>query len=326
MFKVEFNVEYSKSSRAICRACDSKILKGDMRIYIYHYDVPKYYHLKCYTPKYNQYICKNDIKVCVNDEDSRIFDKWLNEWNINYEPLDKPYHIPPKLDKQVESKSSKYKRAWIEVFRFISPRETSYTLSLVCKEFYHITWDEELWQFYYSNQYKNPIEQSNSWKDQYMLATLHSCAECLIYLDENNFHKCPLLKKPICDKCLGTPKYKILDKSDIRYQYKINPNVLNLKFCNGFCGTKQTYFFMIKKALIEYRNQNKQRILKKFENKSEHAEIKEIVDSIDVENMNENILQDIKLIKNRFYNCFDKIFKYIWYKKGGLKEIVPLIR
>jgi len=69
------------------------------------------YHLDCYTPKVKQYICKTDISVYLQDEDAEKFYTWLENWNQNYPPLDKPYHAPPNLIKQVESTPSRYRRA-----------------------------------------------------------------------------------------------------------------------------------------------------------------------------------------------------------------------
>ncbi|CAG9328488.1 unnamed protein product [Blepharisma stoltei] len=60
---VPFNVEYSKTNRSYCRTCRCYISKDDIRIYIYHYDGPEYYHLNCYTPKVKQYICKSLINI-----------------------------------------------------------------------------------------------------------------------------------------------------------------------------------------------------------------------------------------------------------------------
>ncbi|CAG9328487.1 unnamed protein product [Blepharisma stoltei] len=82
---------------------------------------------------------------------------------------------------------------------------------------------------------------------------------------------------------------------------------------------------MITKAVAEYRNDNKKRILKKFENKSEYNELKKNCDAIDVDTIDVNPSSSVEFIENPFYCCFDKIVKYIRNKEGGLKEIKPLI-
>ncbi|CAG9335756.1 unnamed protein product [Blepharisma stoltei] len=325
MFRVNFTAKLSRTIKTRCWVCREGIKKNDINIHIYHMNGSENYHLDCYTPKVKQYICESDISVYLKDEDAKKFYAWLEKWNQNYAPIDKPYHAPLNLIKQVESTPSKYRRAWIEVFRFISPWEVSRTLTLVCREFYHITWDEELWHFYYVKEFNDPEEQCSKWKDKYISMAFQGCIGCHKILTDQNFYRCPMLKKPLCWNCREkTHKFRLLNKSDIKLKYGVNANLLNLKFHEGSWNTKKSYTFMVKKALDEYHNLNKQKLLKKFEKDPDYNELKEIADSINIRKIHKEILPDEKFIANPFYHCFDKILKYIRNKEGGFKDIKPL--
>ncbi|CAG9329429.1 unnamed protein product [Blepharisma stoltei] len=321
MFRIEFEAQYCKSSLTRCRVCQQNIKKHDIRIFIYHMSGNEYYHLNCYRPKVMQYICEKDIRMNLGGDGLQRFKEWLEEWNSKYPPIDKPYHSPPNMLKQVESKPSKYKRAWIEVFRFMSPAEVASKLSFVCKEFYHITWDEELWHFYYTNEFPVPEIEVDNWKNSYIAMALKACIGCHKLMEEDNFFRCPLLKKPLCMNCSNTKKFRVLSKSQIKAHYQINPNLLNVQFYLGKWSTLSCYNFMIKKAVVEYRQQNKQILLKELENKPQYQDLKEILDSIKLGKLHKNDPPDANLMANPFYPCYEKLAKYLKNKEGGAKWI-----
>lgn len=317
-----FIVETPKSSKSTCGNCSRKIFKEDIRVKIWHYEKTEFYHLSCYKPKLKQYITSRHITDYLKGSNSDKFQIWLNDWNLKFPPLDKPYHSIPVNIKNVVSVPSKYKRAWIEIFKFTNPPEILKIIALVSKEFYHLSWDEELWR-YFCNTIFESYNPDTDWRSYYSKLTFQACFGCHCILSDLEFFRCPLISKPICKKCRSQhPNFRVFHKNAIFCRYGINPNVLELDYAAGFNNKKVTYQFLIEKALVKFRLKNKAAVLEMICGLKNYKGCAEMIEDIDVSNM------DIKdswhlpnydtSIRHPMYN---KIFKYIRSKEGGLRSI-----
>lgn len=81
----------------------------------------------------------------------------------------------------------------------------------------------------------------------------------------------------------------------IKPVYGVNPNILDLKFVEGYCNKRVTYRFLIDEALFQYRQKNKSDLLSWMKNKEVSQdtiefieEISEFVKEKKVEEMNSN--------------------------------------
>ena len=257
MIMNSFRVDQPKGSKTVCYVCRGNIIKNTIRILKKTaYTTPKYYHLPCYTPKFNQSIRKRDLCIILDEESSVVFNDWLENWNKNHYPLDTQQEIKIQSTKLIPSRESKIKRVLLEIFKFLDPFEMA-MLSLVNKEFYHVSWDKELWYYFLSRDF-NINSNSEDLKSLYFNEMHKRCVECKQSFENSQTYRCPLLKRAICYNCKHSEKYKVLSKSDIKRLYGINPDKLNIKYGNSFRNKKICYKYMIEEAVSNYeKNKSK---------------------------------------------------------------------
>ena len=132
--------------------CDYPIKVNDIQVNVAKIDTKNFqyakrYHLKCVTIP--AYISPKLLTMSVNltTEATQEITQHIAELNLAFEPTDTVIPSPKQdfLLQKVKTSPSKYRRAYIEVFKFFPGAFIANTLSLVNKEFYGISWDEELW-------------------------------------------------------------------------------------------------------------------------------------------------------------------------------------
>ena len=232
MKMTSFNVTQAPTCKTKCATCMLLIDKNQIRIHQHIYDHDYYYHLACYTPKLKQYIREDDIHMKLNDESKKIFSEWLSNWNSNYFSLENVKIVPNLGMKSITTMDFKYKRAFIEIFKFFEFSEILRIFCLVNKNFYHISWAEEVWHDFYVRDFKEDTQCEN-WKKEYIVQYNNRCIECKKIPSVLTFYICPMIKKIICKQCLKLPKFEIFYKSKIYNVYQINPKSLDLKFGQG---------------------------------------------------------------------------------------------
>ncbi|CAG9328837.1 unnamed protein product [Blepharisma stoltei] len=308
MRKNTFQADIVKKGSPICCVCGEAIPIGDIRIKVQGYHILHLYHFKCYTPKVKQYICKNDVKNRLDSANAEILNNWIDEWNQDYVPLDKPFREPPQFSKLVESSPSRYRRAWLEIFKFLDAIEVFKSYSYVNKEFYHISWDQELWHFYCVRDYADVAlyDQEKNYRSQYVIIYMESCFWCHTRQTEENFKRCPLIKKPICDSCKKLERFSCMCKKDIQARYGINPNILQLNFGEGGWGTKVVYRYMAEEAIESFRKRNKDFLLGFMKENNSDPTLIEFLEKNDIKNMpswdlNENVVESTDPIYRLIY-------------------------
>ena len=83
----------------------------------------------------------------MNRETKQIFKKKISEWNLKFPPTNKPiFAITPEfLTKCIVTAASPKRRAYFEILKFFPAKFIVNSLAKHNKEFYNISWDEEMW-------------------------------------------------------------------------------------------------------------------------------------------------------------------------------------
>ncbi|CAG9328842.1 unnamed protein product [Blepharisma stoltei] len=322
MKRTSFQAEISKRDTK-CNTCKESIDRGVIRIKIHLMDHYDYYHLKCYTPKIKQYISKKDLGITLDPENAKILDEWLDNWNKDYAPLDKAFHEPPTFSKLVESTPSKYRRAWLEIFKFLDAVELFKIYSHVNKEFYHISWDEELWHFYCVRDYTNAAldDEKKNYRTQYIILRMESCFWCHAHQSQEKFNRCPLIGKPICEKCKKLKRFEQMYKSEVEAVYGINTNLLQLKFGIGTWNRKIVYRYMVDEALVIFRKRNKEFLLEEMKKTNLDPALIDFVENIDITTMDKSWSETLESSEDPVHELF---YNYIRDKKSEKRVLNKL--
>ncbi|CAG9331251.1 unnamed protein product [Blepharisma stoltei] len=309
MKRVSFTAEIAQFNKTSCKLCKSIIEKGALRIKTHSYNCCNFFHLNCYTPSLKQYISKSDLCIKLDSLHKKVLDDWLNNWNQNYLPLDKPYHEPPKLFKLINSKSSKFRRSWIEIFKYSTIKDLVRKFSRVNKEFYHISWDEELWQFFCIRDF-SCIVPKDTYRNQYVTILMEICFGCKAVPKAEHFYRCPLIGRPLCPCCrFNDKKFIAVTGPYIERAYNIDPKVLDLKFGQGYDNKKITYNFLVWEALAVYREKNKNDLLDFMKDNCVSDKLICMVEKISTKEM------DYTDIFGRIGANFDSKIIDIWYQQ-----------
>lgn len=329
IYRIRFEVGNSPSNITTCTVCSKNLPKGEIRITIRRYmKQSEYFHLACYSCKFNQYISKKDLSILLKGEDLGIFNTWLDNWNKNYYPLDfSPIHykIPGQSLSAIPTPN---KRLYTEILKFLQVKDILTSITLINKEFYQVVWSKELWQSLLLRDF-NYAEIVEDPKLKYSEKQSLACIECCKICSDSNFNRCPLLKKTLCKLCLRLPKYCILNLSDIKNIYYIDPEKLKLNFstCDGY--QKVTYTFLVKSAIEKFRSEQKEKVLKMMQILGDDHPAVKCIKEIDVNDMDTvsigrnwkrmptYVSKPNNHIKWEFYN---KIFEYIRKGVGSLNE------
>ena len=298
-----------------CSACGSHIKKDTIRIRIpRYYSNDLYFHLDCFKPRLKQGISEKHITIKLSSERYPEFKEWLDNWNSKYLPIDKPVELNPI--KTINSKPSKLKRTLLEIFKFLKVKDIL-KVNSVNKDFYQVSWEEELWRCCTLRDYGTQPVQS-TWKHTYMELYTNYCIGCKTLPSQDNYYRCPLLKRPICRLCLYTnPKFKLLNKQQINCRTDINTNLLNLKLMN-YRNSKVTYKFKVEKVVKKFRENNKQYLLKQLEGQV-NPELFQAIQSISTSSMDKDLEKSSE-------PCYDSAFNYIRSRYQGEAAIRRIIK
>lgn len=159
-------------------------------------------------------------------------------------------------------------------------KEVILTLALVSKYFYWLTFRDILWKefcfIFYSSEdineiidtfykkYKNDINDWH-WKEIYMLLFQNCCWECK-KLDRETMRTCPILKKPLCEKCRRKEKFQLISLSQINSYYggylTHHLNHSNMKFNDSYSEKQYFYKFYIQDCVKSIKKISKMNLKK----------------------------------------------------------------
>ena len=321
-----FVVDQPTSKRTSCKACFAPIQKGEIRILIKNYYKSKYFHLPCFIPKLDQYICQSDINLNLDEESKIVFMSWLNDWNSRHFSLENPPSCPVALSKEVTSSNPIHKRMLLEIFKYLEVSDIVKNICLVNKEFYHVSWEQELWRELFVRDYKEEIATDN-WRLKYATEYGKVCIECKTAPSEENMYICPLLKRVLCKQCRKKDEYRLLYKEQISRIYGIKANRLKVNFGSSDSCNKVIYKKDCIRAVNSLRNNNKEKILKELISKlGEDHDMVDIIENIDIEHMESDFSgfnhQFLRYNGNRYEKYYKILFNDI---RTGVKSKINKI-
>ena len=323
LYHINFVVENSRSDKTSCDICNKMLKLGEIRV-VYPKVLKKsdYFHLRCFKPKSKQYIITSDLKIYLNNESEQKFYTWLDNWNSKYFPLDQTLYCPEiALALKLETKITN-KRIFLEVFKFLTVNELMNSVNRVNKNFYSLTWDEELWNFL-SNRDFNVIPSHSEYKKFYVQCYYSYCIECKTLPVEKKFSKCPLLKRTLCKKCLKLDKYTLLNKSQILKIYGTNAELVKVSWWTYDGYQMVTYRFLFEDKLFKFRESQKEQVIQFLRAHCTNAKVNLAFENLDVRNIDikepDDEYDDLVLWKpNYLLDVSGKIFKdlFEFIRKG----------
>lgn len=321
-----FLVTKPNSNRTSCFICHHPVTKQEIRISFLKYDHYRYFHLPCFEPTNYHYIRQKDLDIRLTEEsDIQTVQAWRSSWNLNFFPLDPEIPITVTTNKVLRTKTSNLSQVFVLVFRFLTISELVEQAELVCKSFYHASWDNQLWKYLMLRDFNIETKAKGSRKN-YTQENLERCVKCKTKTD---LKRCELIERNICKLCKKSiDKYEFV-RNDAKTKFGIDPAKLGLRYKCFDGRTKYYPVLYINKRVPLFRKENKARVLRMLtEILPPDSEFIQIVQEIDIDHM-ENppfgyFLSRIKrdnLAYNEKYeqiHSYKLVFDYI--RRGKFKQ------
>jgi hypothetical protein len=308
---VEFTVEDGPIRKIFCKTCRGPIVKSDIRVSLYKFhNSSLFFHLDCFTPFPKQYIRKSDLKLNLKSHHELVFENWLQNWNSNFTPLELVSVNPIFIHKGVQGPGSKYKRTYLEIFKFLDATEVAFQFSTVNKEFYSVSWDNELWIFFLHRDFMIHTFAKDA-RMKYIEEFNQRCWECKQVHPNEEFFRCPILKKILCKSCLKTFKYERILKNDIEGMCGVRSNKLNINFGTLASNDVFCYRVQLQNSLQEFRQNNVNNIVNKILGEFEgESNLVKIIKTINIERMDNK--SDFRKQPNDDLQYNQKTLKYVY--------------
>lgn len=198
------SLELAASRFTRCEVCNKGIPKSGLRLTIYRTcSSSLYYHLTCWKPEPSVPITMEDLwSDELPKELKREVEAWVRNWNKQFEAVEED--VPEKyMSKAVATTDTALRRLLLEVLQYLTTSETETLVAFACKEWFHVSRDEELWKGRFISEF-TPLETEaqGSYRRKYIAFLWTSCWHCKkrVQLDQIEF-KCPYFKRPLCWKC-----------------------------------------------------------------------------------------------------------------------------
>lgn len=248
MVSTAIKVEVSPSSLASCRKCGGHIPKDTLRIKHLEYGKRKrWYHLMCFRPISKEPLRLDwDVTVCgrIGEEQREQLRQWVEVWNQQY--VSTVEKVPAQyLAKAVQTCHTPLRRLLLEVFQYLSVRETELLVGLTCKAWFHVSRDSEHWKSRYLQEFKPvTMDADMCYRTQYLVYYRGSCWNCQKFLSLRDIEMmCPLHKRPLCKTCKDQPICHLVDIGHYVTWHSISPSLLKYLEIPMFKleGTKKAY-------------------------------------------------------------------------------------
>ena len=189
------------------------------------------------------------------------------------------------------------------------------TFNIVCKKFYTLICESELWKFLLNRDFKQISNELDS-KREYVTWFYISCFECKRAPEEQlGFRRDPLIKKALCFECIKLSKFRLINKTQILNTYGIDSNLINANWFLSECSSKVTYSF-----IFEFRKAQKLLVINFLDNYCKRYNLIEFFESLDVQDMDalvkDDFLDDVCSWKSEFSFCpggeiFQELIEFI---------------
>ncbi|CAG9316108.1 unnamed protein product [Blepharisma stoltei] len=218
------------------------------KLSIYGKWIKSKFHIPCYTP-----LSLSPLKISSESPQEAI--EFAEKWNKQFQILNLSTIAPIKKLEAPEPKTY-FKRAWIEIFKFLTPEEAA-IISCVSKEFYYYSWNSEVWNKWIPDKTQNNPADG---KLAYLEKKHNTCISCGLSI-KSDLVRCPILKRALCKTCKSAynSKYHMKKIDWIMRRYRVDRNFFERNnipvVFDSFLNAK-AYTFMVEQCLDKIEKNN----------------------------------------------------------------------
>ena len=262
-------VEKCPSKQTSCTKCGNKIGLGSLRVHKNSYGGPtKYYHLSCYKPQdpravdFDKHVY---LKKVTEEKDVERVKKWVDKWNKQF--IAKEENLPVQFKtKTVETCSTPLRRLLLETFQYLEVKEIELLVGFVCKEWFHITRDNEFWKSRYVALYpdSDTSEGATYRTKLILLQTRSNCWLCHLHVPfEKISFMCPYRKRPMCAYCFRSNEGLVVPLKPYFQQKQISASLVKHLHFRHFIyhKCKHNYLYDLAETIIPYAEKRKKDLL-----------------------------------------------------------------
>ena len=219
-YRNKLYIEEAPTSVTSCKDCIYLIAEGEVRVTFYRSQQTSYYfHLECFVPLTRVQIRPRDISSGIqrqmSPENCEKVKQWMEKWNRQF--ILTPQESSKHTQKHIASVPPVNRRVLLEAFKFLSPGTIVRNVTLVNHCWYHITWENELWQSF------GPVRD----RVEYTVEILHTCIHCMEKLKpKKRFMIDPLTNRPKCPSCYKEDEYRPQRFAWVKQIYGLTPAYL----------------------------------------------------------------------------------------------------
>ena len=148
---------------------------------------------------------------------------------------------------------------WIEVLKFLPGIEIIQNLSLVNKNFYNLTWNNELFKHFCVTEFSSDL-QYKCFRSLYICLFEESCLSCHSLDSSRKFQRLPYNHRNICQNC----KPNFINVGEIKDKFKIHPAKFGIKLGIARRGIKVCERVRVEKAVLVWRKKLKEKVFRFF--------------------------------------------------------------
>ena len=280
-----------------CVTCDQPIDQGFICIKKVVAQYPHLYHLGCYQPPEYQVI---DFRWNVETQSQTVDEarKWVREWNRQWKVTET--NLPEQFrSKAVKTESPYMRRLLIEVFEYLDTKEVEVTAARICRDWFHVTRDHELWKRRWIREF-HPADttEEDSYRTKYIVSIKTSCWKCLQPTSPDQMRLwCPLRSRPYCIPCSNQPTGGLSRLSTFFRNMRISPKLaarLNFRYFI-YSKIKQNYKLDLVNTILPYATQRKELLIQELK-----ANYSKEFDASDLFCINELDLKEIYMGEHGF--------------------------
>lgn len=222
VYSNSLTIEETQTAYTKCEACSSFIAKNQLRATFRRTSKgTRYFHLQCYTPGLSVRIHPTDLTLKIQSEDCQWEVRhWVDEWNKQFEITQEvygKYQLP-----RVESEAGPLRRLFLEVFCYLTAAEIVQIAGKVCKSWYAVAWEDEVWQTHL------PHPPASSLRAHFIASYLRTCLRCGTFLQPAQIHMlCPLSHRPTCLTCYSLEENRPQHLLMLQGLYGLDPAVFH---------------------------------------------------------------------------------------------------
>lgn len=237
-----------------CSVCNNEIFYNEL---VLVENKIKILHLNCSNQEFICPVLKYDIDIDSSLKSQINLEEWLDSWNNKFIKSHN-YKVKSSIVNPIKMISINNKRIYIEIFKFLSFKKVT-RLASVCKKFYQISMEPEIWQFFLRCDYSYEKIVSNP-REKLIKMFFRHCNFCKKRLTEQ-YWESDSFKEKVCRNCQYKDKYSAVSYNFIKTKFGRITESLNLKLYNGVSPKIYTNMAKAYKKIIKYRESQKKYLL-----------------------------------------------------------------